>query len=176
MKKKRIILIIAIAIIIIIMVLISILLYKHSKIEDPTSKYGEIYFDGENYLPVTGWLPLDIGTAMQTTERSKPQLTDVERVNKKKIKFKVQWDKVYYKYDLADYYEIEYALNDEFKNAKTKTIRETEKIKNAKKYITIRGLEKDKTYYVRIRGYMDYGDRIEEIHYTEWSDIYKIEP
>lgn len=62
-------------------------------------------------------------------EEQIPQLIEVEQVKKGKVRFKVQWSDLYYKYDFSDWYQIQYAANKEFEDAIIKEIRETKKNK-----------------------------------------------
>ncbi|MCM1497472.1 MAG: hypothetical protein NC124_03300 [Clostridium sp.] len=144
-----------------------------------------IYSDdeyGDDHPPVLSKIPLDIDTEIQTMECQVPEIIEVEKGKKGKIRFKVHWSDirqsdVYYKYDFCDWYEIEYAVNKEFEDAKVKEVRETSKIKAGERYITLRGLKGDE-FYIRLRGCKDYSDdrSIKDIHYTRWSETYEMKP
>ncbi|MDE6625192.1 MAG: hypothetical protein K2K56_02340 [Lachnospiraceae bacterium] len=174
-----------IGIIVIGIVGLSVFLYfefEESKDDYPiTFIYSDDEY-GDDHPPVLSKLPLDIGTEIQTMEYQIPELVEVEKVKKGKIRFKVRWSDiyqsdVYYKYDLCDWYEIEYAENKEFEDAKVKEVKETKKIKAGERYITLRRLKGDKCY-IRLRGCKDYSGikEMKDIHYTRWSETYEIEP
>lgn len=56
-------------------------------------------------------------------------------------------------------YQIQYATNSRFKNAKTKNTTKT--------YYTLRNLKKNKRYYVRVRSYIKDGKKF---YYSNWSN------
>ncbi len=178
MQKKKILLSLIIGIILIGIISILIFLhYEFEESEDDSPITGVRSFGEYDHPLGLNKLPLDTDTEIATMEKQIPQLIKVEEVKKGKIRFKVLWSDLYYKYDFSDWYQIQYAANKEFENATTKEIRETKKIKAKERYITLKKLKGD-TYYIRLRGGKDYGEnkKSSDIHYTQWSEVYELKP
>ncbi len=176
MQKKKIILSIIIGIILIGIIGIFIFLYyEFEKSEDDYPITSVRSFGKYDHPPGLNKLPLDTDTEIETMKKQIPQLIEVEEVKKGKVRFKVQWSDLYYKYDFSDWYQIQYAENKEFEDATIKEVPETKKIKAKEGYITLKKLKKD-IYYIRLRGGKDYGDnkKSNDIHYTQWSEVYEI--
>lgn len=157
---------------------ISIFIFLHYEFEESEDDYSitNVQSFGEyDHPPALNKLPLDTDTEIAAMEKEIPQLIEVEALKKGKVRFKVQWSDLYYKYDFSDWYQIQYAENKEFEDAIIKEIRETKKIKAKERFITLKKLKKD-TYYIRLRGGKDYGDnkKSNDIHYTQWSEVYEI--
>ena len=93
-----------------------------------------------------------------TTMIVKPKKTSLKKVKGKKKAFKATWAK---RTAQVTGYELEYSLNNDFTNSKTKKI-----TKNTKTSKTISKLKKKKKYYVRIRTYKEKGS---VTYYSNWS-------
>lgn len=105
------------------------------------------YYTGTLKIQVkeTGGSGSDNGNSQPEDSQTKPQQTikvgkPSIKLTRSKAKIQVQFKKV----KNAKKYQIQYAANKQFKKAKTKT---TTKLK-----YTIKGLKKNKKYYVRVRG------------------------
>ncbi|MBQ6496107.1 MAG: fibronectin type III domain-containing protein [Firmicutes bacterium] len=93
-----------------------------------------------------------------TTMIVNPKKTSLKKVKGKKKAFKATWAK---RTAQVTGYELEYSLNNDFTNSKTKKI-----TKNTKTSKTISKLKKKKKYYVRIRTYKEKGS---VTYYSNWS-------
>lgn len=94
------------------------------------------------------------------TKPGKASITSL--TNDKNKQATVKWKKV----SKATGYEIQYATNKKFSKAKTSTVKKGTTVKKA-----IKGLKKNKTYYVRIRTYRTVsGNTV----YGRWSTVKKI--
>jgi len=81
--------------------------------------------------------------------------------NKKGKKLKVKWKKV----SGANGYQYKYALDKKFKKKMKKKL-----VSAKKKSVTIKGLKKKKTYYVRMRAYKKInGEKV----FGKWSKVGK---
>ena len=85
--------------------------------------------------------------------------TLVSVTNAKGKKLNIIWSKI----DYVDGYEIQYALDSNFKNAKKKVAKKAKTVKK-----TIKGLKKGKKYYVRIRTYKK-EKKTKLDYYSKWS-------
>lgn len=86
-----------------------------------------------------------------------PTLVGVTNAKGKKLN--IIWSKI----DYVDGYEIQYALDSNFKNAKKKVAKKAKTVKK-----TIKGLKKGKKYYVRIRTYKK-EKKTKLDYYSKWS-------
>lgn len=93
-------------------------------------------------------------------KREAPSAESILKLKKvSKTKFKVAWKKN----SKATGYEIQYGTDSTFSSAKTKKVKSASTTNT-----TVSGLEKGKTYYVRVRAYISAGtSRLDGI----WSDI-----
>ena len=104
----------------------------------------------------------EVTTEAPTTTYSAPKikLKSVRNNKRKTITIKWKWNVK------ADGYQISYATKKNFSGAKKKNVNVY------KDSMTIKKLKKGKTYYVRVRAYVedDYGSKI----YGKWSSVKKI--
>lgn len=90
----------------------------------------------------------------------KPAIASVERVSSDKLR--VTWNKS----SICTGYQINYAANKQFKGAKTVGVTNNQTLNK-----TIRNLQKNKTYFVRIRTYKKIGKKK---FYSSWSTVKSI--
>lgn len=122
-----------------------------------------------NGHPITGWLPVPAETKISMAKKQTPVLSDLKGIHHKKIRFVVKWDTIVYRYCLLKKLQIKYADNKEFKDAKKFNVKYT------RDAITLKGLEKGKTYYIKVRGYKQYQEKnFSGGGHTKWSKVYKV--
>ena len=101
---------------------------------------------------------------VETQQTPMPEKTEIIKLHAKgKNKIYISWQKISSKYKAG--YQIQYSTSKKFTNGKKITTITYKKTK--KTYRTIRGLKKNKVYYVRIRGYNKFGT-------AKWSPIKKV--
>ena len=89
-----------------------------------------------------------------------PKATTITKITAAKRAAKVKWKRV----SGADGYQIQCSAGKNFKNAKTKTVKNITALKMSK-------LSGKRTYYVRIRSWKKVG---KNVYYSGWSKVKKV--
>lgn len=110
-----------------------------------------------------------VGIIFTNSEDATIEVPTVSKISNFKASSMSKALKLTWKKKSVDGYQIQYSLNKDFKSAKTI------KVSKSKTSYTIKSLKANKKYYVRIRGYKNYTDDLnnEQTVYGKWVSLNK---
>lgn len=132
------------------------------KVFKPDFKYKVVY--DKNTDVGLGWMKVKAdGLWYHPRFKINPQATKIRKLTSRKGGFTVRWKKQAVQ---TTGYQIRYASDKSFKNAKTVTVRDTKTLSK-----TVRGLKKGKRYYVKVRTYKK---KKYQAYYSAWSEVQSV--